>query len=278
MSRWVARLKRWVPAPLFPIARWLYRRVLLPLYCRSVAVADTVLRRKYQGRVLPPAPLRFRVRGSPDGDSFALTGQQCSSDIAAALSSCGQDLAGYSTILDFGCGCAGTLLWLRDLAPQAEFFGTDIDRAAIRWCQQHVPFGSYSLNEPLPPLKFPDGSFDFVYAVSVFTHFNEDFQGRWLKELRRVVKPGGICLLSLHGPDTCLDLTPQQQKSVGDAEFAFVVTDEMKGLFPAWYQTAMHSKDYVFATFSAHFDILAYLPKGMNNHQDVVVLRRADAA
>src|SRR5262249_14848680 len=49
------------------------------------------------------------------------------------------------------------------------------------------------------PLRYRDASFDLVYAFSVFTHLPESLQLAWMGELRRVLRPGGYLLISLHG-------------------------------------------------------------------------------
>ncbi len=56
--------------------------------------------------------------------------------------------------------------------------------------------------------------------------------------------------------------------------FAFVRTDSTRGFFPDWYQAAYQTPAQVRRTFSAFFDVAAHIPRGVNDHQDVVVLRR----
>lgn len=41
-----------------------------------------------------------------------------------------------------------------------------------------------------------DGSFDVVYAASVFTHLVPLVAANYLKESRRVLRKGGLCLFS----------------------------------------------------------------------------------
>ena len=55
-------------------------------------------------------------------------------------------------------------------------------------------------SDGLPPLPFDDARFDLVLGYSVFTHLNVQYQDAWLGELRRLVRPGGILLLSISGP------------------------------------------------------------------------------
>jgi len=214
---------------------------------------------------LPPSELRYRVNGAPDAESFVAIGKKCVADINAALLNIERDLRSFHSILDFGCGCGRTLIHLKDLAPSAKVYGADIDAKAIQWSRQHLKFATFDVTKPVPPTSYAPDTFDFIYAISVFTHLNEDYQFRWLEELQRIAQPGAILLLTL---DSSL---------VGDQDFVFNHSYE-QGLFPAWYQNAYHSRDYVFANFSSYFDVLNYLPRSLNNHQDVVVLQKRKQA
>jgi SAM-dependent methyltransferase len=211
---------------------------------------------------LPPAELRYRVSSSPDAQNFIAIGKKCANDIQSAVRNAGYDLRKFERILDFGCGCGRTLVHLKDLAPDAQFDGTDIDEGAIKWCEQNLRFATFSIGNASPPTDYAPDNFDFIYAISVFTHLDEDYQFRWLEELRRIATPGGVLLLTV---DSSL---------VGDKNFVFQRSYE-DGLFPAWYQNAFHSQKYVVENFGRYFEVMTYLPKGMNEHQDVVVLRKS---
>lgn len=211
---------------------------------------------------LPPAALRYRVGASPDADTFSRIGKTCADDIKSALLQVGRDLESFEKILDFGCGCGRTLIHLASLAPNAKFYGTDIDKQAIDWCQKSLKFGTFSVSREIPPLQYPADMFDFIFAISVFTHLNEDYQFRWLEELKRIAQPGAILLVTV------------DSSFVGEKDFVFEQSYE-RGLFPAWYQNTSHSQEYVFSHFSSFFEVIGYFPRGMNNHQDVVMLQNA---
>jgi SAM-dependent methyltransferase len=97
-------------------------------------------------------------------------------------------------VLDFGCGAGRTLRHFLDEAERAEFHGCDIDDRSIAWLSEHLspPFHVFQ-NGETPGLPRPDGFFDLVYALSVFTHVSEHWAD-WLLELRRVLKPDGLLL------------------------------------------------------------------------------------
>jgi hypothetical protein len=45
-------------------------------------------------------------------------------------------------------------------------------------------------------------------------------------------------------------------------------------VLPDWYQSAFHSEAYVLQHYARYFDVLAYIPGGMNDVQDAVLLQR----
>lgn len=233
----------------------LYRSLMF----RHVAAKD---RRNGNHAHLPPPALRYRVSASPDAEAFIAVGKTCAADIQSALQKIGRELESFPRILDFGCGCGRTLVYIKEFAPQARFDGTDIDAEAIEWCKQNLTFASFSLSRETPPIEYAPNTFDFIYAISVFTHLDEDYAFRWLEELRRIAKPGAMLLLTV---DSSL---------VGEKNFVFQRSYE-EGLFPAWYQNAFHSKKYIFENFGKYFEVIGYFPRTLNDMQDIVLVKKS---
>jgi SAM-dependent methyltransferase len=225
---------------------------------------------------LPPAPLRFRVHGELDLHSYLDSGRQCSHDIRAALAQIGKDVESFRDILDFGCGCGRTIIWFGASDHAAHISGTDIDVTAIEWCRSYLTFATFQVNQPLPPLPYEANCFDLVYALSVFTHLNEDYQVLWLRELQRVTKPKGFVLLSLHGSYYWSNLLPREIEAIKKTGILFLQAPEaMQGIFPEWYQNAYHTQEYVFSAFSKYFDIVKYIPLGLDSCQDIVLMQKS---
>lgn len=103
-------------------------------------------------------------------------------------------------MLDFGCGAGRTLRQFHDEAEHgARLVGCDIDRDSIAWLQANLcPPLEAVRSDVDPPLPFPDGSFDFIWAISVFTHLT-DSSASWLLELHRLLKPDGLLMASYMG-------------------------------------------------------------------------------
>ncbi len=194
-------VKERLPGPVRRVARSLYYplyRIFVWAWCSCAGVGERLLGDTPGTPPLPPPRLRFRVAGSPSRDLFLEVGKRSSEEMEASLDQVGRPLASFGSILDFGCGCGRTLIWLVGRYPANVFHGADVDAASMQWCKQNVPGAEFSQNRPLPPLHYSDEMFDLVYAVSVFTHLSEEFQQRWLGELRRILKPRGVLLATVY--------------------------------------------------------------------------------
>lgn len=91
-------------------------------------------------------------------------------------------------ILDVGCGTGANLLMLSKFGD-AE--GVDVSEDALAFCREreleNVKLGAA---EQLP---YDDDTFDLVTALDVVEHLDDDLAG--LREMRRVLRPGGRVLL-----------------------------------------------------------------------------------
>lgn len=123
-------------------------------------------------------------------------GREAARELEAVL---GRPFSEVRSVLDLGCGSARVLPYVSASAPGARCAGYDVDAEAIAWASQHHPRLEWGVSGPEPPLPFEDQSFELVYSISVFSHLDRDSQDHWLAEVRRVLKPGGIALLSVHG-------------------------------------------------------------------------------
>jgi len=268
------RLKHYVPAPLIPLARRLYHSVYRTGLRAQWRVLDWRNPPSAQAEFpLPPARLRFRVAENANVLNFLTVGLRTAERLQEAMAYAEFHLLDGSAALDFGCGCGRTLLWLARRFPQVHWYGSDVDAESVEWCRASIPGAVFSVNAPLPPLPFSDASFDLVYAVSVFTHLSEEHQQAWLPELRRVLKPGGLLLLSFHSKNVW-QLLDGDAGAVERDGFVFRTSAKLKGILPEWYQTAFQSQPSIVKALSAHFSEVGYLERNLGD-QDVAVARKA---
>jgi SAM-dependent methyltransferase len=97
-----------------------------------------------------------------------------------------------AAILDVGTGTGANLRLLRNLGF-AQVRGVDFSPEAIRFCAEKG-FGTIERGD-VCALPFADGSFDLVFATDVVEHVDDDLAA--LREIRRVLRPGGRALLTV---------------------------------------------------------------------------------
>ena len=122
-------------------------------------------------------------------------------DVHRHLVEAGIDLGSLGRILDFGCGVGGSLPHLREWFPATDLVGADISRKSLDVAQRRYPdlarFVHFSGGEPLP---FDDGTVDVSFSACVFHHIPHDEHDRILRDLLRVIKPGGWLFIFEHNP------------------------------------------------------------------------------
>lgn len=102
--------------------------------------------------------------------------------------------------LDWGCGWGRLTRTVAASEKFGEIWGIDIDPGNLAWARENIPAAKFVEVPLYPPTELPANHFDLVYAVSVMTHLTRDAQGKWLAEIRRVLRLGGLALITFHGP------------------------------------------------------------------------------
>ncbi len=197
-------------------------------------------------------------------------------------------------ILDFGGGCARLSRFLDvDGAPwDAEL--CDVNDRMVTWCDRHLHHVRSFRNEALPPLARESGSYDLVLSLSVFTHLDMDGITAWLAELCRIVKPGGLAIVTTHGTrvlDTLkhhadlrewFRMTPTVVEAVrarfDDGGFAFVPYEpdvlETARAGASYGTTFLSPQRFAALVEPSGFEWVEFRPAGLRGWQDIVVLRR----
>ncbi|TLY48555.1 MAG: malonyl-ACP O-methyltransferase BioC [Gammaproteobacteria bacterium] len=112
------------------------------------------------------------------------------------------------TILDLGCGTGYFESFLKELYPTAKIIGLDKSNGML--AQAQLKETEYQLkdihwvNGCAEDLPFNDHSFELVYS-NLMLHWSNNFV-KCLKEIHRILKPEGLLLFSMVGPDTLQEL------------------------------------------------------------------------
>ena len=218
---------------------------------------------------LPPEDIAYDAYGSLDWDFYWGFGRLIGGFLADRF----RAHAPGGRALEWGCGPARIVRHLPALlGPAWDVYGTDANPRTVAWCKANLPGIHFAENGVLPPLPFPDGYFDCVYSVSVFTHLPEDAHPAWARELRRVLKPGGLLLCTLNGDASRGLLMPAERREYDAGRF--VVRGGVSGgtrCFLAW-----HPPPFVRRDLLRELQILEHLPAPnlFGERQDVWIARR----
>ena len=113
-------------------------------------------------------------------------------------------------ILDIGCGPGLLAMSSKPFVEEkGGYVGIDVMKNEINFCKKHYPsyldFKHIDMNNPYyspfqkgKKLKWPleSSSFDLVISLSVWTHLNEEDALFNIKEVNRVLKPGGTAIIT----------------------------------------------------------------------------------
>lgn len=116
-------------------------------------------------------------------------------------------------ILDWGCGPGRVIRHLPSyINDSCNYYGTDYNKKYIKWCSRNLTNINFSLNKLQPPLDYQSDFFDVIYGISIFTHLSEKMHYAWFEDLIRVLKPGGVLFLTLHGDAFIEKLTDSEKE------------------------------------------------------------------
>ena len=225
------------------------------------------------GMPLPPIRLVHLVTNTYSYRWFLESGALGTSCLVGILAKNGLALENFSSILDFGCGCGRMMRhWTHLRGPRLH--GTDYQDGLVGWCRLHLPFAQFQKNRLTAELPYDDGTFDFIYAISVFTHLPEELGSAWVAELRRVLKPGGFLYATFMGTTRAPHLRTELRRA-WEAGNLMVTGGEMAGENAC---AAYHPERYVREVFARGFRVVDFVPGGAKDaNQDVVLMCREDA-
>lgn len=221
---------------------------------------------------VPPPEMLGLVAGDAKGPEFLDIGVLGVTWIKEMLARNGTSAGELDSIFDFGCGC-GRLLRHWKGVTNARLYGSDYNPYLIEWCRENLPVGEFATNGLEPPLPFEDDSFDFLYSLSIFTHLAEPIQVPWMREVTRVVKPGGLLLLTFHGRSRLRTLTEPLISSFESGELTVWQPEQSGGSGCAVW----HPERYIRDVLAQDVEIIDYSPAGaLDVQQDAVLFRKPE--
>jgi len=230
------------------------------------------------GIPIPPAELRYRVHGDLSQKTFLNVGRQVALNTQKCTERVGGEWSSFNDVLDFGCGSGRVIRFFLAEDDGKKFTGIDINQELVDWCRAHISGVNWKLTPPRPPTDLESNSFDFIYGISVFTHLDKSLQLLWLKELDRIIRPGGIILLTVHGSAYVRHINLGADKKEQLEKYGFLYLTGVTGKWkldglPDFYQTAIQTTEQVQQEWNEYFEILGHFEGGINKLQDAVLLR-----
>ncbi len=104
---------------------------------------------------------------------------------------------GKGAVCDLGCGPGQVGAWLYDHCDLKEVFGIDLSPNFIAEAKKLHPQLTFQQGDMLH-LNLPDDTFAGITAFYCLIHIPHDQIVDALKEIKRVLKPGGVLLLTFH--------------------------------------------------------------------------------
>ena len=189
--------------------------------------------------------------------------------------------------LDFGCSSGRVVRILAAALPEVAWSGCDPNAGAIGWASEALPGIDFFVSPQEPPLELPDGELDMIYAISIWSHFGADAGLRWLYEMRRLLRPGGLLVVTTHGlsslgkqiesgamvRDTALACSEALYRS--GFWYADVFGEEGDhGVVSQEWGMAYMTPEWLLSRLLPSWRALLYEPARLDANQDVYVLER----
>lgn len=220
---------------------------------------------------LPPQEMRLLSAGTAQPDRFVASGRTGLEWLRTTLARHGVSLDDGADILEFGCG-AGR--YLRHLSSHAgAVAAVDYNPYLLAWAEANLRFARFAVCGSRPPLPEPDELFDVVYAVDVFSHLEDSVQVPWFDELARVLRPGGLLVITLHGASRTENLPMALRQAFGEGRLA-VLRPALSGTNGC---AAYHPWAYVERVFGQRLPLVEHAEQAAQElRQDVAVFRKPE--
>ena len=221
-------------------------------------------------------------------------------EVKAYAAYAGRPVAPHRTMLDFGCGWGRVLrLFMKDIHPQ-NLFGADSTSRFLLDARRCNPALTFLPCEKVPPTILAPESLDYVISWSVFSHLDEFYATRWIEEFRRLLKPGGLVLLTtqsrrfiqfcaemrvrrasgirLEHPwyEVCADSFPDESVANSRYEagqFLHSSTDQAPNE-AAHYGEAIIPRNYVTKSWGSMFRLIDFVDNAVRLPQALIVLQK----
>jgi SAM-dependent methyltransferase len=231
---------------------------------RSLEKVVTELRdRGADAMPLPPPRLRTHVGRVDDMANYLGQGLDSARRVIEVF---GQDPKG--PVLDWGCGSGRTRRWLIGVGTWSDHYrGCDVDEEAIAWLRSQGVSGVEVCGD-LPPLPYADQTFAGLYCFSVLTHIPPERHAAWYAEIHRVLKPGALAYVTVHGDHNMRSgksFTDEERRAYSETGWSW---SERDGHYK---HAATVAKAFTLEALGGRFEVEAYRELGYHSMDDMIL-------
>lgn len=203
--------------------------------------------------------------------------------IEQALATVGRPTATVRRVLDLPCGHGRVLRFLRAAFPSAEITACDLNRDGVDFCANHL--GAIPVHSHPEPARVPlVGGFDLIWCGSLLTHLPQSRCADFLALFHRVLAPGGLAVVTVHGRHyerelasgrRTVDLPAAQiaelLRQYRECGFGYVDYTDASG-----YGFSLAHPRFTFERLvpALPWRVVGFHEQGWDQRQDVVVLQR----
>jgi SAM-dependent methyltransferase len=145
--------------------------------------------------LLPPQEVQARYTGQSGRAAFDQALKFVSFCVSEARAH-GVAINADTRLVDLGCGWGRiSQSAMRDFAPR-NIYSVDVAREAIALCRDTGLSTNLVLAPSSGPVPLETGIADILICYSVFSHLREDQHLLWLREVQRLLRPGGVAILT----------------------------------------------------------------------------------
>lgn len=228
---------------------------------------NKAFRRKHPTLPIPPDYFLYETYRL-DYEQFFQDGELTAKEIVDAIAPLSKNDIGK--ILDWGCGVSRVTMHLHKfIGTNTEIYGCDINQEMIAFDKTNFTDISFSVIPYVPPTNYSNSFFDFVYALSVFTHIEASLQKQWIEEIHRILNDEGLFLFTTHGSSFISKLLPEEKKLL-DKNGSFTKQFQKKG---HRMMTTYNSKEAFAKTMQPYFEVKEFR-QGSNGEQDFWIARK----
>lgn len=99
-------------------------------------------------------------------------------------------------VLDAGCGDARFLKELQDMGSY-QLYGSDYSEQAVAFGRLLIKGVEFSTNDLTKKTEYPESHFDVIFLIETLEHIIPDEIPNLMRELHRILKPGGELIITV---------------------------------------------------------------------------------